>query len=549
MKKNIEIIKKWKSLVKVNKKYTVIAFLSASIARVVGIIAPVFTANIITYLSLGKYKMATIFLVLNFSCLYLKNVLWNINYSNFPKLTGYAYLDLQSRIYDKIISANEKEIEKWPKEKLLNILHTNVLTLSSFMDVLSDKLSYLVAAIVMLVTIFIINPFVGILVCLVSICNFFVLNVINTGLAHEDGGLRDSIDCVFEKFGDVKDKRNLIDDLGVKNKDKMNYLSICGHYFEVREKYERWTSWNDNLFNIFYNFLVLIITVLIIYLMQIGSINLTLYLVVSAYLVIGIEAFIDFFKGLKELKIMGVAADRVNIILNFEDKDVINYGSDYVTNVNGFISFKNVSYKDNDKFVNKINFDILPNTFNVVVGSKNSGKRIIAQSLFRKIKPDKGNIFIDNININAFENEYYKNIVNYVSYKPEFLIGSINDNLKITGATSGNIVKVCKILNIYDDIKKLSNGFDTDIKEAVKCLKEEKVYVLSLIRALFTNSNIIILYEIPRSFDKKERKDLINIFKIISEKKTLILFTSLSDYNDVASNVIEIEKGRVIDIK
>ena len=111
---------------------------------------------------------------------------------------------------------------------------------------------------------------------------------------------------------------------------------------------------------------------------------------------------------------------------NIEEKTIFkgkrNYKRDLDIKSN-YLILDNVSfsYEQNKKLINNINIKIPKNSFVSIVGPSGSGKTTLQSIIMGLIKPDQGNIFFENQNIQSIKENWMKRI-SYVSKKFFFLM-------------------------------------------------------------------------------------------------------------------------------
>ena len=66
------------------------------------------------------------------------------------------------------------------------------------------------------------------------------------------------------------------------------------------------------------------------------------------------------------------------------------------------------SYEQNKKLINNINIKIPKNSFVSIVGPSGSGKTTLHSIIMGLIKPDQGNIFFENQNIQSIKENWMK---------------------------------------------------------------------------------------------------------------------------------------------
>ena len=85
------------------------------------------------------------------------------------------------------------------------------------------KLSKFLRSILTIIVIFTVNAYIGGLMTVIIIINFFILNHMNTIISDLRRQKVNKKGEIFEKFVDIVENRNLINKLGAKKKVKINY--------------------------------------------------------------------------------------------------------------------------------------------------------------------------------------------------------------------------------------------------------------------------------------------------------------------------------------
>ena len=104
---------------------------------------------------------------------------------------------------------------------------------------------------------------------------------------------------------------------------------------------------------------------------------------------------------------------------NIEEKKIFNCKKSYHEDLDiksNYIILDNISfsYEKNKKLIEKINVRIPKNSFVSIVGPSGSGKTTLQSIMMGLIKPDQGNIFFENQNIECVKEKWLKRI-SYVS--------------------------------------------------------------------------------------------------------------------------------------
>lgn len=546
MKENINMFKNWYRLAKPSKKYWFFAFFTVFIAGICSVIEPYFASNVITNINNGNYLYTSLFLIIGFLFILIRKGSWDINYRIYYKLLGHSYFHIEDLIFDKVSKLNNSDFKKISKEKLINIIHSDVFAVSDFADQLATRIGKLTRLFITIAAIFYINIPVAIIIIIIDILNYIILNYLNNKNAFYSKKLSESHDLQYLRFSEVFDSRDLMKDLNITNKVKREFMKSNEHYIAMKNKSSIIASYIDNYFHVFYQFIILVVTLFMVFMVSQGQVSLTLYFMVISYLTSGIEVANDFMNILPELKKANVSANRIKTILSLTNEDEIIFGDNKTDNILGNIDFKKVcynSYKDDNNYIKDITFSIKPNEITLFLGPKNCGKRTIFNILRRNIHEDSGSVYIDGINLWDYTKKTHGTNLNYVTTKPYFFNGSIIRNLHMIEYDNKKIYNICKKIGIYDYINSLPHKFNTNLNS----LPNEKKYIIGLIRTLLTNSEIIVLYEFPIILSNKEEQSIWNILNSLKQEKTIIVFSASEKLIPLVDVTYKIERGKIVE--
>lgn len=545
MKENIRLFKNWYKLVKPNKTVWFFQLVTCIIPIICSFCEAAFAAKVTTSLASGDFNHALFCLSLVFILVCLRYLSWDLNYRNFTKLMSDPYLRLQESFYNKIINAKESNFKITSKEKIINIFHSDTYDAIDFSDTICTQIRFLVYILMTLFYVGSINIFLCLVVLLVLVLNSFIIEKLNKLLGDSQAKRKDKIDEELEHFTKVIDSRGFVNDLNLEDKMKEEYKNANKEYLRKLNDYNVKLSYIDNYFHVFYKFTIYAISVVMIYLLKDDVISLTIYLVVVSYITDTIANSSELFSLLKELKLISVCVNRINLILNFEEKDVLSFGSVSKDDIKGEIDFHNVSCKSNKEYslgkLDNINISILKGDIVLFRSTNKSALKTIFYLLRRIIKPNKGTILIDKLNIMSYAKNTHNTNINYMNSYPEFFKDSIKNNLKIVNKNRKDIMSSLKQVNMYDKIQEFPKKLNTNIED----LSDRTRYFIALARVLLTKSEIIIFNDIPKYL----REDDIDLMKEIiiklKRKNTIIILEEDKVFTDIITKEFIIKDGKI----
>ena len=200
--------------------------------------------------------------------------------------------------------------------------------------------------------------------------------------------------------------------------------------------------------------------------------------------------------------------------------------------------------------LNGISFDIKAGDTMAIVGSTGAGKSTIINILNRFYETHKGNITIDGKNIKDYELFALRSRIAVVLQDVFLFSGSVLDNitLKAPHITRAEVIEAAKMIGAHPFIEKLPNGYDYQVMERGATLSMGQRQLISFVRALVFNPDILILDEATSSIDP-ETENIIQyaIEKLIAKRTSIIIAHRLSTIQH-ADKIMVLEKGTVKEI-
>tara|TARA_B110000483_G_scaffold13209_1_gene15033 strand:+ start:3187 stop:4866 length:1680 start_codon:yes stop_codon:yes gene_type:complete len=257
-----------------------------------------------------------------------------------------------------------------------------------------------------------------------------------------------------------------------------------------------------------------------------GEMNITDFIIKYSVLAIALMRLIPTFSKL--------SAYFSNIIFNIEsvkfiEKDLVNKISikkNFIKkNKISHIQLKdiNISYINNPKFV-KLNLEFKKNNIYGVYGKSGSGKTTLLNLLSGFIRPQKGEIIIDNINYN-FYSITNKIKVGYAAQMPTIIDENIYVNIALdylnNQRTENKIKEYLKKfdLNKFNKKKYFINSISSSIKDMSGGEKQR----IGFIRAIINDANLILLDEPTSSLDSKNERKIFQFLGNIKKNKIIVV--------------------------
>ena len=263
------------------------------------------------------------------------------------------------------------------------------------------------------------------------------------------------------------------------------------------------------------------------------------------------------YKTVTQLRFVEPAVDKIY-------NDLINLKSPYVNKIdidnaeslkfNKEIELKNIYYtypNASRTIIKNININIP--AFNTVgiVGKTGSGKTTIIDIILGLLKPEKGELYVDDEVINKNNLRGWQKCIGYVPQQIFLADDTIASNIAF-GIDPKDIdleavIRAAKIANLHNFVSnELPSKYDTIIGERGVRLSGGQRQRIGIARALYHNPKILILDEATSALDNLTEKAVMNEVYKFSKKLTIIIIAHRLSTVKRCDNIFILEKGELI---
>ncbi len=242
-------------------------------------------------------------------------------------------------------------------------------------------------------------------------------------------------------------------------------------------------------------------------------------------------------------------AERIFIILDQTPEVEEPENPREIDDVKGEIEFKEVhfSYLKDQPVLRDVNFRTAPGEKLAIFGPTGSGKSTIINLLGRFYDPVEGSILIDGVDVRELSFETLRKTVAIVLQEPYLFSGTIEYNLKFGNpeVSDAEMVRVTKLVGIYDAIARLENGYATIILEGGANLSFGQRQLICLARAIIADPRILVFDEATSSVDPYTEANIQETLKQEMENRTVILVTHRVSTVRDSDRIIILDDGQI----
>lgn len=286
------------------------------------------------------------------------------------------------------------------------------------------------------------------------------------------------------------------------------------------------------------------------YLISINQLNYAEFficIVLSLGVVAPIKNFTNYVNHLKSIQ---YALTEVNQILILEE---LALSSRFMEPQSYEIAFNNVGFSytnDKDERVFKnLSFTVPENHFTAIVGESGSGKSTIAKLISRYWDVTTGEITIGNVNIKNIEPKQLNELVGYVGQDNFLLNLTFKENIKLGNpeASDDAVEKAAKLAQCHEFIKKLPEGYDTNVGSVGDKLSGGEKQRVTIARMILKDAPIIVLDEATAYVDPESEQKIQEALNVLTRNKTLIVIAHRLSTIQHADQIIVLGNQQILE--
>lgn len=218
------------------------------------------------------------------------------------------------------------------------------------------------------------------------------------------------------------------------------------------------------------------------------------------------------------------------------------------------ISFQNLYFKypgQNNFILKDINLDIKSGEKILLVGKNGVGKSTLIKLLLKIYEPTSGFIKINGININDIDNDEFARIITCIFQDSQLFNFSIRENIALSDKDNEDLIKKSLNLAGIDYLLNLPSSIDTNLNREFDDTgyipSGGEVQKLSLARAIYKNSSIIILDEPTAAYDVESEFNFLKNIDQIFFRKTCLFVSHRLYHAKYFERIILLEDGRIVE--
>jgi ATP-binding cassette subfamily B multidrug efflux pump len=243
-----------------------------------------------------------------------------------------------------------------------------------------------------------------------------------------------------------------------------------------------------------------------------------------------------------------VSTERILKLLDNNDK-ITDTGILRPESLRGDIQFEKVWFAYNDEtFVLKnVSFNCKAGETLALVGATGSGKSSIINLLTRFYEHQKGSIFLDGQPIEAYSHDYLRKHIGLVLQDVFLFRGSIRYNITLGNPDISDlqIRQAADLVGATPFIENLPGGFDYPVMERGATLSVGQRQLISFVRAMVYQPQILILDEATSSVDSEMEEMIQTALERIMKNRTSVVIAHRLSTIQRADKILVVDEGEI----
>ena len=532
-----------------NSKHLLILVILLNIIKIIiNTLVPLYSAKLVLNLSNNELHrlllIALILLILNS----LNSILNYITLKLNVKFSSVIYLNIEKDIIDKIHTFTNKTLDNTSTGTIIDRLDYDLSNISNIYFDILYRLTEFIKSIGIIVAIFIINPLVGIL----SILSLTIIFLIDNYQVYKVTNLIDDKNKKNEKFTEsITEVIRGMRDIKMLNIEKNTINKLDNQVDETIDsefKINKTTNILGKLASLIDDLTSLFNISFYVFLISKGSLTISNALVLYNYYS-NISSFGGYIGQIMDnINKFNISSERIKELFDNEKFTTEAFGTKHIKKVKGKFEFKSVhfGYKKNE-VLKEASFTVNPDETVAFVGKTGSGKTTIFNLLCKMYEVDKGEILIDDVNINELDKDTIRGNITVISQSPYIFNMSIKENLKLVkpNLTNKEMKEALKTACLYDFVESLPDKYDTILGENGITLSGGQKQRLAIARALIQKTEIILFDEATSALDNETQEKITKAINNMKKEYTIMIIAHRLSTIINADKIFFLNNGKI----
>lgn len=222
------------------------------------------------------------------------------------------------------------------------------------------------------------------------------------------------------------------------------------------------------------------------------------------------------------------------------------------TEIPGKICFENITFTypglNGEAILKDFSLQIKRGETVALIGPSGAGKTTVFNLLLRFFTPDKGQIFLEDIDIQDLSLNELRNSIGWVPQDPMIFADTVANNIRFSNpdATDDEVKAAAQAAYAADFIEKLPHGFETPLEAEGHVLSSGQKQRVAIARAILKDPAILLLDEATNALDSESEFQVQKALDNLMKGRTTVLVAHRLSTVLKANRLIVLDHGKII---
>lgn len=240
------------------------------------------------------------------------------------------------------------------------------------------------------------------------------------------------------------------------------------------------------------------------------------------------------------------ALNRIDALLQTDEPEPY-HGARAMT-FRGNVRLEGVSFHyDADTVLRGVDLELKPGVVTAVVGVNGAGKSTLTYLILGFYRPDEGKLTADEVPYDEWDMAQLRAQTAVLMQDPVVFSGSIRDNISygVANALDAQIIEASRLATADEFIRRLPQGYATQVGEEGKLLSGGQRQRIALARALLRQPALLILDEPTNHLDAQAIAALMQNVKRMTPQPAILLISHDTSVALQADEIYRLDDGRL----
>ena len=213
------------------------------------------------------------------------------------------------------------------------------------------------------------------------------------------------------------------------------------------------------------------------------------------------------------------------------------------------ISLRDVSFSyGHDNVLEGVSMTLPAGVFISVIGSSGAGKTTIADLIIGLLRPQRGDVWIDDLPMREIDTSAWRGMIGYVPQETFLFHDTVMANVTLgdQGISRAEAETALRRAEAWEFVAALPDGMDTVVGERGARLSGGQRQRIAIARALIRDTVLLILDEATTALDPETEAGIVATVRRLAGNVTVLSISHQSAMRQAADIVYRLEKGRTV---